>query len=76
MTYLYFTSSTCAPCKSVRPHLTKLGGYVQTIDVDRSPTLVGTYSVRSVPTLIQISGDREVQRIVGAPSILNYLSSK
>ncbi len=64
----------CGPCRSIRPALAKLaeqyGSKVDLIEVnaDQQPDLVRELGVRSIPTLLAISGGREVSRMIGAQS--------
>lgn len=62
----------CGPCRSIRPLLSKLaveyGGSVDLIEVnaDQNPELVRELGIRSIPTLLALSGGREVTRMIGA----------
>ena len=62
----------CGPCRSIRPLLSKLaveyGGRVDLIEVnaDQNPELVRELGIRSIPTLLALSGGREVTRMIGA----------
>lgn len=62
----------CGPCRSIRPTLANLAeqyaGQVDLIEVhaDHQPDLVRQLGVRSIPTLLAISGGREVSRMIGA----------
>jgi hypothetical protein len=64
-----FTSDNCGPCKQLQPALEQLqreGWVVRTVNVEREPLLVRKFAVESLPTLVLISGGKEVDRIVGA----------
>jgi thioredoxin 1 len=62
----------CGPCRSIRPSLARLAeqyaGKVDLIEVnaDQQPQLIRELGVRSIPTLLAISGGREVARVIGA----------
>lgn len=62
----------CGPCRSIRPALATLaeqyGGKVDLIEVnaDQQPDLVRQLGVRSIPTLLAVSGGKEVTRTIGA----------
>lgn len=68
-TVVPFTATWCQPCKQVQPSITKLqqeGWVVRPVDVDREPTLVQQFKVQNLPTIVILSGGKEVDRIVGA----------
>jgi len=62
----------CGPCRSIRPALARLaeqyGGKVDLIEVnaDQQPDLVRQLGVRSIPTLLAVSGGKELTRTIGA----------
>jgi thioredoxin 1 len=62
----------CGPCRSIRPTLATLAeqynGKVDLIEVnaDQQPDLVRQLGVRSIPTLLAVSGGKEVTRTIGA----------
>jgi thioredoxin 1 len=67
-----FGAGWCNPCKMV-----KLDGLSQefpniefkTIDVDDFPDLAKQYKIKSLPTIIVLFNDTEVDRIVGVEKI-------
>lgn len=71
-TLLYFTTPTCAPCKTVqRPAIQRLrewvGDDIQVIEIDASeqPDLAGRWGVMSVPTTFVLDAS-------GAPRYVNH----
>lgn len=66
-----FTADWCAPCKWLTPYLDQLASRAQSrvliflLDVDRSPELSRRYQVASVPTVILMTGGKEVDRSLG-----------
>ncbi len=67
---LYFTTPTCAPCKTIqRPALdkikTSLGDYIQVIEVDAAaqPNLASEWGVLSVPTTFIIDSQGQARHV-------------
>ena len=64
-------ASWCAPCRMVAPVIEELAGElagrvrVGKLDVDANPLVASRFGIRSIPTLLIMSGGREVDRIVG-----------
>lgn len=62
----------CGPCRTIAPAIdelaVELAGRVRVakLNVDENPATAGRFDIRSIPTLLVISGGREVDRIVGA----------
>ena len=73
MRVIYFSSSTCAPCKALKPAVqqvsSELGVPVEYIDVDTFKDYAQSYQITSVPTLIGINGTTQVFRHTGMASI-------
>ncbi len=68
---LKFSSKTCQPCKMLDQQLKALGVPYSTIDIDDFPSMVETYQLRGVPTLVKMEGfGKEVDRRVGLPKDL------
>lgn len=69
-TILYFSAPWCGPCKTLGPRMDKLSGLfnIRKINCDVDTEMAAKYSVRSVPTLILLDGDREVKRVTGVQS--------
>ena len=66
---LNFSMDRCEPCRAMQPVLAKLimeGWQIRQIDVAQEPQLAAQYKLQSAPTLIILSGGREVDRVVGA----------
>jgi thioredoxin 1 len=66
---LKFEGTWCAPCRAIKSILASVsketGVEIQSIDVDKNENLVNQYNIKSVPTLIFIKDDTEVERISG-----------
>tara|TARA_R100000734_G_C3264968_1_gene62536 strand:+ start:176 stop:421 length:246 start_codon:yes stop_codon:yes gene_type:complete len=74
---LYFTATWCGPCKALGPVMDSLQGQINfdKIDVDTNRDLSTKYGVRSVPLLVLVEGENEINRIVGVQTkeqILNF----
>jgi thioredoxin 1 len=69
---LKFGAPWCGPCKMIEPIIesikkeyTSEDFEVHSYNVDKSPELVSMYSIRSVPTIILLKNEDEVERIIG-----------
>jgi thioredoxin 1 len=74
---LYFTAAWCGPCKALGPVMDSLQGQINfdKIDVDTNRDLSTKYGVRSVPLLVLVEGENEINRLVGIQTkeqILNF----
>jgi len=75
-----FTASWCQPCKALKPQLVKASVstdrniYIEDIE-EADPELTAVYSVRSVPTVVALSGQDSWQHVKGrtAPDILKEI---
>jgi thiol-disulfide isomerase/thioredoxin len=68
---LQFSSEHCGPCKTMAPVVRRLSqdGYpVRQIDVDQERDLATHFRVTGVPCFVLISGEKEIDRVVGATS--------
>jgi thioredoxin 2 len=63
----------CGPCRAVSPIVERLAteyaGRIKVVkvNVDEAPAISQRYGVMGIPTLLLLSGGREVARQVGAP---------
>ena len=61
----------CGPCRMIAPILEQLAAEmsgrlrVAKLNVDENPMTAGRFNVQGIPTLLIMSGGREVDRIVG-----------
>ena len=74
---LYFTATWCGPCRALGPVMDSLQGQINfdKVDVDTDRDLSAKYGVRSVPSLVLVEGENEINRIVGVQTkeqILNF----
>ena len=62
----------CGPCRMIAPVIDELAAElagrvrVAKLNVDDNPATAARFDLRSIPTLLLITGGREVDRIVGA----------
>jgi len=62
----------CAPCRMIAPAIEQLAAElagrvrVAKLNVDENPATASRFGLRSIPTLLVLSGGREVDRMVGA----------
>jgi thioredoxin 1 len=67
-----FWAEWCAPCRQIAPIIKELAAQygdqvtVVKVDVDSNPGIAGRYGVRSIPTVLAISGGQVVEQLVGA----------
>jgi thioredoxin 1 len=64
---LRFTASWCGPCKSLAKTLEEINTNVpvEVIDIDVHSDIAVEYGIRSVPTLVMLDENIEVDRIIG-----------
>ena len=64
---LYFTASWCGPCKLLKPKIQAMQSRfpITILDVDTNSEACSKYSIRNVPTIIIVNGDREISRLIG-----------
>ena len=78
---LDFWAACCGPCRMVSPVVDMVAAEnpdikVGKVNVDEQQELASAFGVMSIPTLVAVSGGKEVNRIVGAvpkESILKML---
>jgi thioredoxin 1 len=68
---LKFSASWCTPCKLLSATLKDVEG-VKEIDIDQNRELTAQYGVRSVPTLVFLQDDKEVERTTGSIPLAKY----
>ena len=68
ITILKFFGAWCSPCKAISPIVDavakELNLNVIPMDVDKEEEITSKYNIRSVPTLVFLKGDKEVNRHV------------
>ena len=66
-----FTTSWCGPCKSMAMNLeaANLGLPIEVVDIDIHPDVAAEYGVRSVPTLILLDENIQMNRIIGTKTV-------
>ena len=65
---LEFSSAYCSHCRALQPTIAQLersGVAVRRVDVQAEPQLASRFGVRQTPTLVVVSGGKEVTRLVG-----------
>tara|TARA_R110001592_G_scaffold109182_1_gene304647 strand:- start:579 stop:824 length:246 start_codon:yes stop_codon:yes gene_type:complete len=68
---LYFSAQWCGPCKQLAPIVNNLiseGFPITKYDVDTNTDLAAQYSIRSIPTMIVLNNNIEVNRVMGTRS--------
>jgi thioredoxin-like negative regulator of GroEL len=78
-TIVYFGSANCAPCEKIVPALEQLkreGWDIRAVNAPSRPDLATQYKIDNLPTVVIVSqtGQREVDRVVGAVSYEQLLS--
>tara|TARA_Y100000389_G_scaffold190665_1_gene215740 strand:- start:2030 stop:2269 length:240 start_codon:yes stop_codon:yes gene_type:complete len=64
-TLIYLGAEWCGPCKVIKPQLKKSGLSITYIDIDAQPAIATKYSIRSIPTILALEGDKMVGKLVG-----------
>lgn len=76
-----FWAPWCGPCRMQTPVLDALaeqaGDLVRVVkvNVDENPQLAGLFRIQSIPTLVLLDGDVEVQRFVGVQSFQSLIEA-
>jgi len=65
---LRFTASWCQPCKILAENLERaqVKMPIEVIDIDVHEDIANEYGIRSVPCLIMLDGNIEVNRLIGS----------
>ena len=68
---LRFTASWCGPCKSMAMNLetANLGFPIEVVDIDAHPDVATEYGIRSVPTLVLMDENIQIDRIIGTKTV-------
>lgn len=68
---LRFTASWCQPCQTLSKNLESLKTNlpIEVIDIDVHPEVAADYGIRSVPTLIKLNENIEINRFIGVKSL-------
>jgi hypothetical protein len=72
-----FTASWCQPCQAMEPildQLTHRGVPVRRVDVDQRRDLADRYAIKSLPTLLIVSGGQVVDRVEGTLPLESLLA--
>ncbi|PTT01514.1 thiol reductase thioredoxin [Pedobacter sp. HMWF019] len=73
---LKFEKNDCAPCTMVSQYLNQKGIHYETINPFDQPETAVKYKVHSVPTVIVLEKEEEIQRIIGfKPEELSALTA-
>ena len=73
-------SDRCPPCSVLAPTISlladKYAGKVNVckVDVDQAPTVAQRYDVSAVPTVLIINNGKEIKRLVGLRSEVEYIA--
>lgn len=62
-----FTASWCQPCKMLAKNLeeSSLDVPIEVVDIDVHTEMATQYGIRSIPTLVFVSGEQEKSRLIG-----------
>ena len=78
----YFSAGWCGPCKQFGPvmeSLAKRGMPIKKIDVDYTPDVVTRFNVKTIPTVILVQNDQEVDRFTEARTesqVINFFNQE
>ncbi|MFH0805990.1 MAG: thioredoxin family protein [Patescibacteria group bacterium] len=72
MRYLFFTSEHCKPCKIVKLEIIK-HPEIYIIDIEKNQKIANKYGIMSIPTLLIIDKDGNVDSQITGTSIIKWL---
>ena len=64
-TLMYLGAEWCGPCNMIKPQLKASGLSITYVDVDQQPDIASKYSIKSIPTILALEGDKMVGKLVG-----------
>lgn len=75
--FLYFTATWCGPCKALGPTMMRVAETVPVtkVDVDQDREKAVQYGIRSVPTVVLMKGEEELERMVGVADYNTYIET-
>ena len=62
---MYLGAEWCGPCKMIKPQLKESTLDITYVDIDKQPDIAAKYSIRSIPTILVLEGDKMVGKLVG-----------
>ena len=62
---MYLGAEWCGPCNMIKPQLKESTLDIEYVDIDKQPDIAAKYSIRSIPTILALEGDKMVGKLVG-----------